>query len=64
MALINCKECGKDISSTAEKCPGCGASNDSQTMVFVKGICGIAVLVIFSMMVYKNWDYFVGMFTP
>ena len=24
MAMIKCKECGKEISSTAEKCPHCG----------------------------------------
>ncbi len=23
MALINCKECGKEMSSTAKICPGC-----------------------------------------
>ncbi|MGN0017226.1 MAG: hypothetical protein ACI37O_07820 [Candidatus Avelusimicrobium sp.] len=26
MALIKCKECGKDVSSQAEKCPNCGAT--------------------------------------
>jgi DNA-directed RNA polymerase subunit RPC12/RpoP len=25
MALINCHECGKQISDTAPACPGCGA---------------------------------------
>lgn len=25
MAMIKCKECGKDISSLADKCPNCGA---------------------------------------
>lgn len=25
MALIKCKECGKDISSLSDKCPHCGA---------------------------------------
>lgn len=24
MALINCPECGRQVSSQAEKCPGCG----------------------------------------
>jgi len=24
MALINCSECGKEISSKADKCPNCG----------------------------------------
>jgi hypothetical protein len=27
MAMIVCKECGKDVSSTAKYCPGCGAKN-------------------------------------
>lgn len=27
MALINCKECGKEISELAEKCPNCGTIN-------------------------------------
>ncbi len=27
MALINCKECGKEISSKAESCPSCGMKN-------------------------------------
>lgn len=26
MALVNCKECKKEISDTAKNCPGCGAS--------------------------------------
>lgn len=25
MSLINCRECGKEISNSAEKCPNCGA---------------------------------------
>lgn len=25
MALINCSECGKDVSDQASNCPGCGA---------------------------------------
>jgi len=24
MALVNCPECGKEVSSTAESCPNCG----------------------------------------
>lgn len=26
MAMTKCKECGKDISTTAKTCPHCGAS--------------------------------------
>jgi predicted amidophosphoribosyltransferase len=31
MALISCKECGKEVSSTAKACPNCGASIQNQT---------------------------------
>lgn len=30
MALINCKECNKEISSKAKTCPFCGAKNNAQ----------------------------------
>ena len=29
MALITCKECGKEISSTAESCPHCGHKTET-----------------------------------
>lgn len=29
MAIINCKECGADISDKAKACPKCGAPNDT-----------------------------------
>ena len=31
MALINCKECNKEISSTVKTCPHCGFSNKSSS---------------------------------
>ena len=31
MALIKCKECKKDISSTVKECPHCGYKNDNKT---------------------------------
>jgi hypothetical protein len=33
MSLINCKVCGKEISSTAEKCPHCGHSYQAKFVV-------------------------------
>jgi hypothetical protein len=32
MALINCHECGKQISDTAPACPGCGAPKKKLTI--------------------------------
>lgn len=31
MALIKCKECGKEVSNTAKACPNCGASIQNLT---------------------------------
>lgn len=33
MALVKCKECGKEISSNAQACPGCGRSKGKPTSV-------------------------------
>ena len=41
MALIKCKECGKEVSSKAESCPKCGAK------VATKTGCGTIIGVIF-----------------
>lgn len=30
MALINCKECGKEISDNASSCPNCGCPKEGQ----------------------------------
>jgi hypothetical protein len=31
MSLINCKECGREVSSKADQCPGCGARLKKKT---------------------------------
>ena len=48
MAMIYCFECGKKVSSTAEKCPHCGArlKNDNRALVafvlaFFLGVFGL-----------------------
>ncbi len=30
MAMSNCKECGKQVSTTATTCPNCGASEPTE----------------------------------
>ena len=30
MAMSNCKECGKQVSTTAKTCPNCGASEPTE----------------------------------
>src|SRR6266566_9875583 len=47
MALIKCKECGKEISSKSAACPGCGAPVKAKTN-FAAGclaLVGIVVLI-------------------
>lgn len=51
MALINCKECGKEISSEAATCPHCGVKNTPQINLKAKAktseiIVGIIVVLI------------------
>ena len=39
MALINCKECGKEISTTAENCPHCGCrTTHGRSITEAKGL--------------------------
>ena len=48
MALIKCRECEREISSTATVCPGCGAPVKART-TFSKGwivLIGILVLLV------------------
>lgn len=52
MALVECKECGKNVSTKAKRCPNCGAkvrrtSWDSLKLLFVL-IFGFALYVAFS----------------
>ena len=34
MALVKCKECGKEVSIKAESCPQCGAKGKKKTSIF------------------------------
>jgi len=43
MALIKCKECKKDVSEFANKCPHCGTKNPDPKGL-IKGIFGLAII--------------------
>ncbi len=48
MALIKCKECGKEISNTAISCPNCGAKNKNNNETAsgrLKAICFLIPLI-------------------
>jgi hypothetical protein len=45
MALVKCKECGKEISSVATACPHCGKPAAKQTTPAAKGCLTIIVVI-------------------
>ncbi len=48
MALIQCKECGKEMSDQAVSCPNCGAknkNNDETATAGLKVICFVIPLI-------------------
>lgn len=58
MALVKCKECGKEVSESADICPHCGAKNPGLTPAKVgKGCLGVIVFaVIFATAMYLSED--------
>ena len=45
MAMINCKECGKTISSSASKCPACGVARHTWGRMAVLIIATVGILL-------------------
>lgn len=48
MALVNCKECGQEISTTAEACPKCGAKQPKRTSIGTWVAGAFLAIVMFS----------------
>ncbi len=45
MALVKCKECGQEISSTAKKCPNCGVKHPArESATPMETIIGIVIM--------------------
>jgi hypothetical protein len=55
MALVPCRECGKEVSDAAEKCPYCGISTPSKKRRQVK--LGITLIVILLIIGASAWAY-------
>lgn len=47
MALIKCKECNKEISTTAFKCPNCGATPNNSRIVSAFFIFLLTLIILF-----------------
>lgn len=45
MALIKCKECGKEISTDAKSCPSCGKKKTSRATMIVLSIFIVGVVI-------------------
>lgn len=43
MALIKCKECGGEMSSSASRCPKCGKTRSTYTGIVVAVIVGVVL---------------------
>ena len=50
MALINCKECGVQVSTEAKACPGCGAKVNKPTSIVIWVIIACVAFGIFTAM--------------
>jgi RNA polymerase subunit RPABC4/transcription elongation factor Spt4 len=48
MSMINCSDCGKEMSGQAKTCPSCGAPNKSQSMVKLISWLVVLCLLIFA----------------
>jgi hypothetical protein len=44
MALINCYECGKEVSDTAVRCPYCGKLDPNSSPAALRGLVAVAFL--------------------
>jgi len=54
MALIKCKECGKQISSDADRCPNCGRKPPKSTSGFTWAVVAFLAIGVYSAISASN----------
>ena len=65
MALIKCKECGKEISDKAKSCPNCGNPiNDDTYTKEVKANKKVAIFIIIILIILCVIGLFIGHIIP
>ena len=65
MALIKCKECGKEISDQATNCPNCGCPiNDDTITKEVKASKKVAIFIIVILVIVCIIGFIFGYFIP
>ena len=58
MALTKCKECGKDVSSTANRCPHCGTSAPGFSLLVMDKY--LIVIGCLAVTIWLMWSFFGG----
>ncbi len=56
MSLIKCKECGKEISNKARKCPNCGYSNNEKKVKYICSSIMLIIIIIIIVIILKGYN--------
>lgn len=69
MALINCKECGKEVSDKANTCPNCGApikedEIKKEVKAGIKVTKKLAIVLIIALSLILIYAFIFGYFIP
>ena len=59
MALINCRECGKEVSNKAESCPHCGISLKKKKLGLIGTIFNVFIILTFIFIISSAWNFFI-----
>lgn len=68
MALVPCRECGKEVSDQAESCPYCGIKTPSakqrKIKLAIRALIAIVVISIISVLGVKAYHFYQNTFGP
>lgn len=45
MALAPCRECGKDVATSARQCPHCGVEHPTSRSILTTALIGLLILI-------------------
>jgi DNA-directed RNA polymerase subunit RPC12/RpoP len=68
MALVPCRECGKEVSDQAESCPYCGIKTPSakrhKIKLSIRAVILVVVISIISILGLKSYHFYQNTFGP
>jgi hypothetical protein len=68
MALVPCRECGKEVSDQAESCPNCGIKTPSakrrKIKLAIRALVVVLIVTIISVLGVKAYHFFQDTFGP